>query len=60
MSVCPVDRAACADTWCMQYGCKEASGEPLLVRCRGCRELFNEDAAVSGKCPECSELKEAT
>jgi DNA-directed RNA polymerase subunit RPC12/RpoP len=54
MSVCPIDRSSCADRRCLANGCKDANGEPMLMRCATCRNLFNEDAADDGKCPDCA------
>lgn len=53
-SVCPLDRGPCTDLECMKNGCKDADGEPMLIRCAGCRALFNEDAAHQGRCPDCA------
>lgn len=54
MSVCPIDRAPCTDPRCLKGGCQDSNGEPLLMRCCSCRELFNEDASDGGLCPECA------
>ncbi len=57
MAICPATRQPCIDDLCYGSGCMKDPfiGEPMLIECRGCKQLIAKDGSDSEDC-ECDSI----